>query len=59
MGTREGEGGGGAGASERGRRDEGRGTRDEGRGVALLTGWRACVVKALREPSVLFKAARL
>ena len=40
-------------------RDEGRGTRDEGRGVALLTGWRACVVKALREPSVLFKAARL
>ena len=42
-----------------GTRDEGRGTRDEGRGVALLTGWRACVVKALREPSVLFKAARL
>jgi len=37
----------------------GGGTRDEGRGVALLTGWRACVVKALREPSVLFKAARL
>jgi hypothetical protein len=47
------------GEEGRGRRDEGRGTRDEGRGVALLTGWRACVVKALREPSVLFKAARL
>ena len=60
-GVRGGDEGGGRGwrgGSER-EGEEGRGTRDEGRGVALLTGWRACVVKALREPSVLFKAARL
>ena len=42
-----------------GGREEGGGRREEGGGKALLTGWRACVVKALREPSVLFKAARL